>query len=110
MVRVIPPNAGDGPFNGGGVVPPNDEVEWEENSFRGRLKRLRERYRFTLDEVAQKSGITKGYLWQLENEEKNPSACTVIKLAKLYNVTMEYLLEGECYFCGRQYRIEEPTK
>lgn len=50
----------------------------------------------TLDEVAKATGMTKSYVWELENKPAiRPSAMTVYKLAKHFDVTVEYLLGFE---------------
>jgi len=57
------------------------------------LKSLRNLKDLKLKDVEQKLGISNAYLSQLENEKvKNPSANTLYKLAKLYNVDLEVLL------------------
>lgn len=57
------------------------------------LKSLRNLKDFTLKEVEQKLGISNAYLSQLENGKvKQPSANTLYKLAKLYNIDLDVLL------------------
>ncbi|WP_104735170.1 helix-turn-helix domain-containing protein [Hanstruepera ponticola] len=57
------------------------------------LKSLRNLNSLTLKEVELKLGISNAYLSQLENDKvKQPSANTLYKLAKLYNVDLDVLL------------------
>jgi transcriptional regulator with XRE-family HTH domain len=42
----------------------------------------------TLQELAEKTGFTKGYLSKIENSEKAPPVSTLINLAKALNVSM----------------------
>ncbi|WP_108425042.1 helix-turn-helix domain-containing protein [Flagellimonas amoyensis] len=57
------------------------------------LKSLRTLKELTLKDVEQKLGISNAYLSQLENDKvKQPSANTLYKLAKLYNVDLDILL------------------
>ena len=51
------------------------------------LKELRETRGMTLREVEQKSGISNGYLTQLENNKiKEPSPNILYKLSEVYDV------------------------
>ncbi len=57
------------------------------------LKSLRTLKNFTLKDVEQKLGISNAYLSQLENDKvKQPSANTLYKLSKLYNLDLDVLL------------------
>lgn len=42
----------------------------------------------TLQELAERTGLTKGYLSKIENSEKAPPVSTLINLAKALNVSM----------------------
>lgn len=57
------------------------------------LKSLRNQKKYTLKEIEEKLGISNAYLSQLENGKvKKPSANTLYKLAKLYNIDLDVLL------------------
>ena len=61
-----------------------------------RVRALREAYRMSLSELAQRAGISKAYLSQLENDpRKKPSAEVVWKLAQALEVPMTRLLGVE---------------
>jgi len=61
-----------------------------------RIKTLRIEKGLTLPGLAEKAGISKGSLSQLENEEEsNPSLDTLNKLAKALETTLATLLERE---------------
>ncbi|KZC24015.1 transcriptional regulator [Rhodanobacter thiooxydans] len=50
----------------------------------------------TLDELAKAAGMSKSYLWELENRDTvRPSAEKLLTLASALGVTVEYLLEEE---------------
>lgn len=58
------------------------------------LKELRRKNKLTLREVETKTGISNSYLSQLENGLiKNPSIHIICELAKLYNVTVNELVD-----------------
>jgi len=61
-----------------------------------RIKKYREELGLTLPELAQKAGISKGYLWQLEEGEmSNPTMETLLKIAKALDKTISELTIGE---------------
>ena len=50
----------------------------------------------TLDELATAAGMSKSYLWELENRDAvSPSAEKLSALATALGVTVEYLLEDD---------------
>ena len=59
------------------------------------LVRARKEAGLTLDQLAEKSGLSKTYLWELEHDEegvKKPSADTLMKLATPLRTTIADLL------------------
>jgi len=58
------------------------------------LKSCRESKKFTLREIEEITGISNAYLSQLENNKiKKPSANILYKLAKIYKIDFDFLLE-----------------
>jgi transcriptional regulator with XRE-family HTH domain len=54
----------------------------------------RKRLRLTLDDLAQKTESSKSYIWELENRPiVRPSAEKIRKIADVFGVTVEYLLD-----------------
>ena len=65
------------------------------NHVGGRIKTLRLERQLTLDEVASKSGLSKGLLSKLENAvEPNPSLSTLYKVSEALGVTLSDLLDS----------------
>lgn len=63
--------------------------------FGGNLRRARKAQRYTLAQLAREVGVSKTYLWELENDtegKKSPSADVVHRLARLFGMSMEELL------------------
>jgi transcriptional regulator with XRE-family HTH domain len=61
-----------------------------------KIRRLRLEKGLTLDQLADKAGSSKSYLWELEN--KNPPRPSVEKLAgiaKALEVTVDYLIGSD---------------
>lgn len=54
------------------------------------IRRLRDEAGMSLGQLAEKSNVSKSYLWNLENreEDKRPSAKVLFEIAKALNVTL----------------------
>jgi transcriptional regulator with XRE-family HTH domain len=59
-----------------------------------RLRRLRKERQFSLEEIAQRSGLGYIYLLEIENEHKLPPLEVLERIAKVLNVTPYRLLCG----------------
>ena len=59
-----------------------------------RLKSLREKYKFSLKEVAKKIKSSAGAISRYENNERKINSESLIGLSNLYNVSPEYILYG----------------
>lgn len=57
-----------------------------------RLKTLRAAHELSLDQLAQKSGISRATLSRLENAEVSPTAAALGKLAAVYKITMSQFM------------------
>jgi transcriptional regulator with XRE-family HTH domain len=63
-------------------------------TFADKLKEEREQAGLSLDALAKQIDSAKSYIWELENKESSrPSADKVFKLAEVFNVSPEYLLD-----------------
>jgi transcriptional regulator with XRE-family HTH domain len=61
-----------------------------------KLHKLRKDNGFTLDELAERSGLSKSYLWELENREsQRPSAEKLTALANVFSVAPTYFIEDD---------------
>jgi len=61
-----------------------------------KLQKLRKEKGLTLDQLAERTGSSKSYIWELENKKPpRPSADKLSKIATELGVTMEYLLDQE---------------
>ena len=56
------------------------------------LKICRENKNMTAKEVSKKIGVTKQAVYNMEAGKSNPSVDTLMKFAKLYSVSVDYLL------------------
>jgi transcriptional regulator with XRE-family HTH domain len=57
-----------------------------------RIRTLREEYRYQQKEIAEKLGVSPQAFSNYENGKREPDLLTVLRLAKLFNVSVDYLL------------------
>lgn len=62
-----------------------------ESDIGSNIRQIRKSKKLTLDELAGKSGISKGYLSKVENSDKSPPVSTLINIAKGLGVTISDL-------------------
>jgi transcriptional regulator with XRE-family HTH domain len=60
-----------------------------------RIKALRSEKGITLEQLAKKTGFTKGYLSKVEKSKKAPPVSTLWNIAQAFNVTISSLLGEE---------------
>lgn len=61
-----------------------------------KIRAERKRLKLTLDELATKTDSSKSYIWELENRPVvRPSADKISKIAEVFGVTVEYLLDDD---------------
>ena len=58
-----------------------------------RLKTLREQRRLTIDQTVSLTGLSRGFISQLENGKRDPSAETLQQLAEAFNVSIADLID-----------------
>jgi len=59
------------------------------------IRSIRESRKLTLEELAQKTGFTKGYLSKVENSDKAPPVSTMIRIAEAFGVGISVLFGEE---------------
>ncbi len=65
-----------------------------EQAIARRIRQRRQELDWTLDRLSQATGLSKGYLSQIENCEKNPPISTLIKIAHGLGVDVMELIGG----------------
>jgi transcriptional regulator with XRE-family HTH domain len=59
-----------------------------------KIRRLRKEKGFTLDRLAELTGSSKSYIWELENKNPpRPSAEKVVRIAEALGVTTDFLVD-----------------
>ena len=72
-----------------------------------RVKAAREKRNWTQEQLADTAGISKGFLSDIENDKRNISSESALRIADALGISLDYLLRGET---GRQEREREPIK
>lgn len=60
-----------------------------------RIKEIRETRKMTQEQLALRAGLSKGFLSDLENKNKNLSSQSLLKIANVLGASVDYLLSGE---------------
>jgi transcriptional regulator with XRE-family HTH domain len=64
------------------------------NSLGNKIRILRKAKELTLEQLAEQTDSSKGYIWELENRDtRKPSAEKLMKIAEVLGVTTEFLLD-----------------
>lgn len=74
-----------------------------------RIKERRTALGWTQDVLAQKAGISKGFLSDLENSKRNVSAETLLDVAKVLGLSLDYLMTGADGESGMQEMFAFPA-
>ncbi len=70
-----------------------------------KIKELRNARGYTLEKLAELTGSSKSYIWELENKNPpRPSAEKISKIAEQLGVTIEYLMDD-----GASITVEDAT-
>ena len=61
-----------------------------------KIRAQRKLLKLTLDQLAEKTGSSKSYVWELENRPViRPSAEKISRIAEVFGVTVEFLLDND---------------
>lgn len=60
-----------------------------------KVRELRQKNQYTLQDVAAKTGLSKPFLSQIENDHVVPPVATLLKLAKAFNVGLAYFFQDD---------------
>ena len=66
------------------------------NTLGGKIQKIRKQKGLTLEKLAELTGSSKSYIWELENRSPpRPSAAKIARIADELEVEIEYLLDDE---------------
>lgn len=72
-----------------------------------KLRKLRKDQGLTLESLAERAGLSKSYLWELENREsQRPSAEKLTALADVLGVAASYFIEEDVRTPSERHRDE----
>lgn len=60
-----------------------------------RIREIRERLGLTQEELAGRSGVSKGFLSDVENDKSSPGSDYLLRIANALGASVDYLLKGE---------------
>ena len=74
-----------------------DEINLEVKALKlgSKVRELRQKKSYTLQDVAAKTGLSKPFLSQIENDHVVPPVATLLKLAKAFNVGLAHFFQDE---------------
>jgi transcriptional regulator with XRE-family HTH domain len=79
-------------------VDPNDKAKVKELNIGLKIKNLREKKRFSIQNIAEKTGVSALLLSQIENEVVTPPIATLLKISRALDTNIGYFF------------IEEPSE
>ncbi|SDM94725.1 Transcriptional regulator, contains XRE-family HTH domain [Fictibacillus solisalsi] len=68
-----------------------------ENFIGKQIKRMRQKKGWSITKLAERSGVSKGYVSSIENHKTNPSAQMIMKVARALEVPVEKLVNNNEY-------------
>src|SRR5271168_4770311 len=74
---------------------PDDFIQSQLSSFGARLRELRLQRGWTLQELADRSGLSKAFLSRLESGGRQASIAAVLTLSRIFNVSLATLFESD---------------
>lgn len=79
------------------AVSPEESSDADDISqiFGERVRTLRERARYTLEELSQRSGVSRAMLSKVERGEKSPTIGVATAIARALNTSLTYLTNGQ---------------
>ena len=74
-----------------------DDISLEVKALKigSKVRELRQKKRYTLQDVAAKTGLSKPFLSQIENDHAVPPVATLLKLARSFDVGLAYFFQDE---------------
>jgi len=93
----------------------HDQIQSQLCSFGTRLQELRLRHNWTLQELADRSGLSKAFLCRLESGDRQASIAAVLSLSRIFGVSLASLFESDipaepCVIVRRAEGIEHKAK
>lgn len=65
------------------------------NTVGKRLRHVREQRGLTLDQLAEKAGVSKSFLWEVEQDKSGISGERLLRMANALGASLDFLMRGE---------------
>lgn len=75
-----------------------------------RIRQVRERRRLTQDQLAEKAGVSKSFLSEVENDKRNAGGETLLKLANALGASIDFFLRGAVHQAGNTEPVTIPPE
>ena len=75
-----------------------------------RIREVREKRKMTQDQVAEATGLSKGFISDVEHNNRNISSQNLLKVANALGASVEYLLRGETKQPGAKEPVVIPSE
>jgi len=75
-----------------------------------RIRLVREKRRLTQDQLAEKAGVSKSFLSEVENDKRNAGAETLLKIANALGASIDFLLRGAVHETGGSEPVTIPPE
>jgi transcriptional regulator with XRE-family HTH domain len=74
-----------------------DDIDMEIRALKlgSKIRKLRQNKHYTLQDVATKTGLSKPFLSQIENDHVVPPVATLLKLARAFNVALAHFFQDD---------------
>lgn len=64
-------------------------------ALKDKIRELRKKQKLTLEDLANMTGSSKSYIWEIENKDVSPSAEKLTKIASVLKTTTEFLINDD---------------
>lgn len=90
------------------MIGPSEDAKNAMATIGERIKEVRESLRMTQDELAEKTGLSKGFISDLENNKRGISSENLLRIANALGATLDYLARGATTTIERVKPIQIP--
>jgi transcriptional regulator with XRE-family HTH domain len=59
-----------------------------------RIKAERKRQKLTIEQLAEKIGISRNFMWEIQEGKKAPAIHTLVNIGRALDISIDYLLNG----------------
>jgi transcriptional regulator with XRE-family HTH domain len=75
-----------------------------------RIREIREEMQMNQDQLAERAGLSKGFLSDIENNKRNIGSANLLRIANVLGASVDYLLRGEIAESGNKEPVVVPPE